>query len=327
MLDSVRCLFNAAAGIAIVCAALAAAVLYIATKLFVKTALDRKQPEIMKKLNKKISGAGKAKEDAAFKETYNEASQKLKSTAHETVEITADDGTKLVGHFFPCDKAQRIIIAFHGWRSCWNYDFGVISEFWHTNNCCVLYAEQRGQNESGGQYIGLGLTERYDCVDWINWAICRCGKNIPVYLAGVSMGAATVLMAAGLQLPDNVHGIMADSAFTSPENIFRHIAQNNLHISYALHKPFINKMCRKRINVGFDDYSTVEALKNTNIPVLFIHGDDDRFVPLKMTYENYDACKAPKKLLVVPGADHVMSYYIDKSEYEKAVKEFWKKFD
>ena len=68
-------------------------------------------------------------------------------------------------------------------------------------------------------------------------------------------------------------------------------------------------------------------MRECKVPVLFIHGTDDRFVPIEMTYENYKACVSPKRLLVVPGAEHAMSYLIDKESYEKTVKEFWNDFD
>lgn len=96
------------------------------------------------------------------------ASESLAVQPNETVEIIAHDGEKLVGHYFPCEKPERVIIAFHGWRSSWHRDFGMISDFWYKNNCSVLYVEQRGQNNSSGEYMGFGLTERFDCLDWLN---------------------------------------------------------------------------------------------------------------------------------------------------------------
>lgn len=302
----------------------AAASAYITSKLLVETALDREQPKIMKLANKKISGSGG---NTDFDDAWHKASAELRSKTHEKAEITAADGTKLTGHFFPCEGAKRIIIAFHGWRSSWHGDFGLISDFWHNNNCSVLYAEQRGQNGSGGEYMGFGLTERYDCLDWVNWAICRCGSSLPIYLAGISMGAATVLMSSDLNFPPNVHGIMADCGFTSPKEIWKHVAKNNLHIVYGLRSVFADMACRRKINMSSDGYSSEDALKKTNIPVLFVHGTDDKFVPVEMTYQNYKACNSPKRLLVVPGADHAMSYYIDRQSYENAVKSFWNDFD
>ena len=98
-------------------------------------------------------------------------------------------------------------------------------------------------------------------------------------------------------------------------------------MAYGIRSALIDAMCRQKINVDSGDHSTMDALKKTHIPVLFIHGSDDRFVPVEMTYENYKACASPKRLLIVPGANHAMSYYVNRYEYEKAVKEFWNDFD
>ena len=171
------------------------------------------------------------------------------------------------------------------------------------------------------------MIERYDCLDWIKWVNENNDDNLPIYLAGVSMGASTVLMTSGFDLPDNVHGIMADCGFTSAKAIWKHVVENNMHLSYNIHSKMIEDLCKKKINLNSEDYTTLEALKENNIPVLFIHGTDDDFVPIEMTYDNYKACTAPKKLFVVPGATHAMSYIIDKDGYEKTVKDFWSIFD
>lgn len=313
-----------ATGIAAGTAAVASLSAYVTTKALIDTALDREMPKVMKNANKRISGEKSSGEYTAYLEN---SSRRLAEQPNEIVKITAHDGETLVGHYFPCENPERVIIAFHGWRSSWHRDFGMISDFWHRSNCSVLYVEQRGQNNSGGKHMGFGLTERYDCLDWLKWETERCGSCIPVYLAGISMGAATVLMASGLQLPQNVHGIMADCGFTSANAIWEHIAKDNLHIRFRVRSAIADMMCRRKINVGSKEYSTTDALKHTNVPVIFIHGSDDNFVPVNMTYENYMACASPKELLIVPGADHCMSYFMEKEKYENAVKAFWAKYD
>ena len=245
-------------GAAAALGAAAAAVSYAAMKSHVKIALDRDQPHIYEKQKARHSGAGGQQE--LFK-GLSEAGERLKNSGCETVEITAQDGERLVGHLHRCENAKRLIIAMHGGRSSWTGDFGVISEFWHANNCSVLYAEQRGQGESGGDYMGFGLIERYDCLDWANWANENGFAGLPIYLCGISMGATTVLMAAGLDLPQNVHGIMADCGFTSPHAIWKHVAERNLHLSYSgLAAAIANDMCRKKIQIGAKDYSCADAL-------------------------------------------------------------------
>ncbi len=303
-------------------AAVAAVVSHKTTKTLVNTALDREMPKAMK--NRPMYKSEKDENLLAF---LKEKSEKLKNSVTETVEITGQDGKKLIGHWHHNENDKRIIIAMHGWRSSWTNDFAGIFDFWHDNGCSVLYAEQRAQNGSDGDYMGFGMLERYDCLDWINWANEQNKDNLPIYLAGISMGDSTVLMTSGFKLPENVHGIMADCGFTSAKAIWKHVAQNNMHLSYNIHSRMIEDLCKKKINISTEDYTTLDALKENKIPVLFVHGTDDDFVPIDMTYENYKACIAPKKLLVVPGANHAMSYIVDKDGYEKTVKEFWQEND
>lgn len=294
------------------------------TKYMVNVALNREVPRHTNGAERKLAGS---ETNMNLLKTLRNAGEGLASRGGETVELTARDGTRLVGHWFGQEGAQRVIVAMHGWRSCWCNDFGIVADFWFENKCAVLFAEQRGQGESGGEYMGFGLLERHDCLSWINWVNDRIRKIVPVYLCGVSMGASTVLMAAGLELPDNVRGIIADCGYTSPEAIWKHVAKENLRLSYSTRSVAANDLCRKKIQVGIDDYSCVDAMQECEVPVLFVHGTDDRFVPIEMTYENYKACAAPKRLFVVPGAEHGMSYLVDRDGYQNAVKQFWKDFD
>lgn len=301
-----------------------AGALYMGSEYLVKLALDREMPKSSDKNKAKLAGSKKLVE---FAEAADITANNLENGELREVKIESADGISLAGHWYECPGAKRIIVAMHGWRSSWSRDFGAISEFWHANGCSVLYAEQRGQNNSGGEYMGFGVLERHDCFEWIKWVNENTNSALPVYLSGVSMGAATVLMAAGLELPENVHGIMADCGFTSPHAIWKHVAEKNLHLSYGIIGRVADDMCKRKINIGSRDYSTTYALANTNVPVLFIHGSDDHFVPVEMTYENYKACASPKRLLIVPGADHAMSYYMEKDKYEQSMLDFWKDFD
>lgn len=322
-------------GIAITGAATAAVVSHKITKGLVSLAVDRDSPKdnseehkIPDKIQHKAAAIFKGSEtNALFTQTIESAARKLAEEPHEIVEITAGDGQIMKGHWFPKENASRIIIAMHGWRSSWSHDFGLISSFFKENGCSVLYPEQRGQGASGGTHIGLGILERFDCRDWIDWVNEHNLDGKPIYLAGVSMGATTVLMTSGLELPNNVSGIIADCGFTSPHDISKHIVENNLHMSYGIRGQIADTLCKEKNQIGTKAYSSVCAMKENRIPVLFIHGADDTFVPVTMTYENYKACAAPKELLIVPGADHAMSYYVNREKYEEAVKAFWGKYD
>ncbi len=311
-------------GVVAAVTAAATAATYILTRKLVTVALDREEPKTIGKSKELLTGNANIEQ---VLEMQQEIAVKLETADCEVVEITAQDGTKLVGHLHRAEQAKRTVIAMHGWRSSWAKDFGMLADFLFDNRCNVLFAEQRGQGQSGGEYMGFGLTERFDCLDWITWACEQSFSDLPIYLAGISMGATTVLMTAGFALPQQVHGIFADCGFTAPEEIWRHVAKN-MHVLYdGLCGSLASALFKKKINVEVDSYSTLEAMADCKVPVLFIHGTDDAFVPIEMTYENYKACAAQKRLLVVPGAEHGMSYVVDKEGYEAAVKDFWREFD
>ena len=297
---------------------------YSISKQLTAMALDRTEPKIMNGKKNKISGA---KSTGTYQKIRNEKTGELQTGIYESVEITTYDDIRLTGYWKMCQEPERIIIAMHGWRSSWAVDFAFLSDYLYNNHCGVLYVDQRGQGQSDGECMGFGLLERYDCLEWIQWVNEQTGGNLPIYLLGVSMGATTVLMAAGNPLPENVKGIIADCGFTEPHQIWKHVVERNLHIPYRLHEKTIDKMCREKMKMDVTGYSTITAMKNCTVPVLFIHGTDDKFVPVEMSYENYKACKAPKRLLIVPGAGHGMSYYVNPEEYEKELKRFWEDFD
>ena len=159
-----------ASGLLLGAAAVSGAVSYAIAKRLVAMALDRGAPLPTSRAH--ISGEPA---QLAFAKLREKAAEELESKPSEMVEITARDGIKLVGHWRACPSARRVLIAMHGWRSSWSRDFGLLADFLEKNGCSVLYAEQRGQNNSGGEYMGFGLTERFDCVNWIDWVNEKTG--------------------------------------------------------------------------------------------------------------------------------------------------------
>lgn len=287
------------------------------THNLVGEALDREEPKSVLRMKARIPGLEDPPEWIARREA-------LEQSPHETISIQSFDGTQLTGHLFRADNPRRVVLAMHGWRSSWARDFSLIADFLRDSDCTVLYAEQRGQGTSGGAYMGFGMIERFDCLEWVRWLIGNGFSDCPLYLAGISMGAATVLMTAGFpDLPEHVAGIIADCGFTSAGAEWKHVSEQSLHIPYRAHRRRAEGLCRKRLDLGTEDYSTLDAMAVNRIPVLFIHGLDDTFVPPEMTQQNYNACHAPKRLFLVPGAAHAMSYVVDPKGYEQTVRDFW----
>lgn len=289
----------------------------------VGTALDREEPKVMEKMKRRLKGEGNDDEELL---AYCDAlGQRLRETEHTLVRIESYDGTELAGHLFRAERQKRVILAMHGWRSSWCRDFGPVAGFFQENDCTVLYAEQRGQGESGGEYMGFGMIERFDCLEWIKWLNANGFADSKIYLAGISMGATTVLMTAGFpELPENVAGVIADCGFTSAKAEWKYISENNLRVPYDRRVRHVDALCRKRIELDSDAYTTLDAMKTCRVPILFIHGQADSFVPVEMTMQNYEACASSKRVLIVPGANHGMSYFLDREGYEAAVKAFFR---
>lgn len=307
-----------------VSSAVAAGVAYTVGRMLTDVAINRKIPHYPKRMGNALSGCDINSPEIQF---AIKKSKELKELPVELVSTTSYDGLRLNGRWYPCDNPKRIIIAMHGWRSSWDRDYGMSFDFLKSCGCSMLFPDQRGQNDSDGEYIGFGVLERFDCLRWIKYVIDRFGTDIPIYLLGISMGATTVLMTSGFVLPAAVHGIIADCGFTSPHAIWSHVANNNLRISDKIIYPIANAIAKSKAKFDGDDCSTVDCLSTNAVPVLFIHGTKDTFVPIEMTFENYLACKAPKELFVVPGAGHGVSYLIDTPGYQRAVLDFFSEYD
>ena len=256
-----------------------------------------------------------------FKEVIEKGAGNILSAPYEKVTISSRDGISLAGRYYHVKDGAPLSIIFHGYRSTIGTDCngGYSMSIRRGYNVLVVY--QRAHRESGGKTITFGVKERFDCLDWIAYANERFGKETPILLMGLSMGAATVLMAAGLELPANVKGIMADCGFSSPKEILQEVIKQ---MKFPVRITYFFVRTAARIFGHFDpeEASAIEALKEAKVPVLIIHGDDDRFVPSRMSRENYDACASAKEILIVPGAGHGLSYCVDAKAYEKAVEDF-----
>ena len=244
----------------------------------------------------------------------------------EHITIKSRDGLTLHGDYlkaFPENDINKIAICFHGYTSCGISDCSSIGRFLHSLGFDILIVDQRAHGKSEGDYVGFGILDRFDCISWMNYVNDRFDGQKDIVLFGVSMGGATVLMASGTEgFPENVRAIIADCAFTSPYDVFCHVLKKDYKLPRFPIMNINNYLSRKKAGYGFKDYSTLEAVRNTKCPILFIHGKNDNFVPTIMTEENYEACNSPKDILIVENASHAASYYENSKVYEAKVKEF-----
>ncbi len=292
----------------------------IQLNLFLNLAIGRKGGRYKK------NGKKRNKETAAAVSYESELAKELMwldTQAQEEVTIMSQDRYKLVGRYIPAGLPQRLLIMFHGWHGSWRRDFGMCARAFLKEGSSLLCVEQRAQGKSEGKYIGFGILERFDCMSWIRYAEKRFGTELPVYLYGVSMGASTVLMASGRIVSEAVKGVIADSGFTSAYDMVVQFGNRFLHKGEYPDIPRINRMCRRRAGYDLKDYTTLDSMKTCRIPVLFIHGIIDDFVPYYMTLENYHACTSEKQLLLVEGAGHCRSFVQNRDAYMQAVSAFF----
>ena len=186
--------------------------------------------------------------------------------------------------------------------------------------------------------IGNMAQQLYSTVDSIvvgnyvgDGALAAVGASGPilnlllVLFMGISMGAATVLMASGLELPPNTRGIVADCGFTTPWDIMAHVARRDYKLPRALLwvlLSLLDLLARAAAGFSLKGADTRQALAHTQLPVLFLHGEKDDFVPVSMTEENYHACASPKALRLVPGAEHAQSFGVDTPGCEETIQRF-----
>lgn len=243
-------------------------------------------------------------------------------------EILSADGLKLRAMYIPRKNAKGIIICMHGYHSAVDIEFVPEIRFLWNLGYGILLPWQRSHGQSEGRYITYGVKERYDCRRWIQYANEQLGaKHKDVFLCGISMGCATVLMASGLRLPANVRGIIADCGFTSPWEIIRHVIKTRYHLPPYPLMFFLEAVCRIVAGFSLKEASAQEALRKNKIPVLFIHGDEDKYVPVWMTYSNYEACVAPKELYIVHGAAHALAFSYDRKEGKRRIRNFIQRYE
>ena len=260
----------------------------------------------------------------AYGEYYSQivaADRWLKNRGCQDVFVDSKDGLRLHGLWVNGENAKGTVILFHGYRSTYLVDSSMALEFYYTAGYNLLIPDQRAHGKSEGKYITFGVKESDDLLRWIGFHNRNFGM-FPVILSGLSMGASTVMFAANEDLPANVKGIIADCGFTSPKDILSEVYKKVTHLPPMLSMWAVNIFTKTIAGFSITEKDTRLTLADSKVPVLMIHGRDDGFVPCKMSEIGYEACKGKKKLLIVDGADHGVSFIQDRQGYTDAVVSF-----
>lgn len=245
----------------------------------------------------------------------------LNDRTYERVSIVTNDGLTLSGRYYHIKDGAPLDIGFHGYRSHPVTDFSGGSELSFQMEHNLLLVDQRAHGQSDGRTISFGILERQDLLCWVDYAIQRFGMDVNIFLYGVSMGGATVLMASELSLPSNVKGIIADCPYDNPMDVILHVGKST-PFPQALIKPFA--ILGAKIYGGFDlrETTAAQAVKNTKIPILIIHGEADTYVPCHMSEAAANANPVMVHRHTFPNAPHGISYLTDTPRYHKIVNEF-----
>ena len=261
---------------------------------------------------------------AEFAESIPRARQWLREHNAQDVQITSFDGLTLRGQWISAERPFATIILFHGYHSHHLNDFAAIYGYYHSIGLNLLLVRQRAHGESEGAYITFGVKERRDVLSWIDFHNRTHGAD-NVYLGGMSMGASTVLFAAGEELPPNVRGITADCGFSSPADILSHIIKRDFHLPPKLVLPLMEVWARILGGFSFYECDSRDTLSRARVPILFIHGRADTFVPSYMSEAGWAACASEKEIHLIEGAGHGRSYLHETQRLRDALLDFFKR--
>ncbi len=238
------------------------------------------------------------------------------------VEIKSFDGLTLRGRYFEYSPDAPIELILHGYRGNSRRDvtgglFRCI-ELGHS----ALLVDHRGAGDSGGNVTSFGALERHDCLGWINFIVENINKDAVIYIGGVSMGAATVMLVSEMDVPRNVKCVLADCGYTSAEDIIKKVMRD-MKLPPKLLFPFVRLGGKLFGRFDIMDASPIKAMKNAKLPIIFFHGRDDDFVPCEMSQRNFDECVAKKEFVVIDGARHGLCFPVDRKRYVDELRKFY----
>ncbi len=227
-------------------------------------------------------------------------------------------------YLLPKMDSDIFVVLVHGYSAA-PRNMGVYAKHYYELGYNIIAPSMNGHADSETQRITMGWEDRLDIIDWINY-IVEDYPDAKIIVHGVSMGSATTMMALGEELPENVKVAVADCGFTSIWDIFDYKISKVVNIPGDPILTSANTV--NKIVSGFDykKASAIEQLKKATVPTLFIHGEEDTFVPFEMLQKLYDAAACEKDIVTIPGAPHARNSIVDPERYWTAVDNFVKKY-
>lgn len=241
---------------------------------------------------------------------------------YEDLMIKSFDKLNLYAKYYEYDKDSPIEIMFPGYRGNAERDLSTGVKRAFKCKRSVVLVDQRASGRSDGNTISFGINERIDCLYWARYVSEKFGINRKIIITGISMGAATVLMASSLDLPSNVVGVLADCPYNMPKDIINKVVKD-MKLPPKLIYPFIKLGARLYGNFDLEAASPIEAVKNTKLPIIFFHGSNDDYVPCNMSEKLYNACVSEKRIVKIEEGLHGTSYLTNPSLYLEELNHFF----
>lgn len=250
------------------------------------------------------------RQTAALKDTFIENNGK-RLHAYYAAASRPTAKTAVIVHGYT-DNAIRIMMIGYLYNNDLDY------------NILLPNLQYHGQSEGGA--IQMGWKDRLDVLKWMNMANTIYGDSTRMVVHGISMGAATTMMLSGEKQKEYVRCFVEDCGYTSVWDEFSQELEVQFHLPEFPLMYTASWLCKQKYGWSFREASALEQVKKCRLPMLFIHGDADTFVPTWMVYPLYEAKPEPKELWIVPGAEHAVSYLENKEEYTRRVKEFIERY-
>ncbi len=254
--------------------------------------------------------------------TLNATEEWLQTAESRKISVKTEDGYTLIAAEFPAaEDNHKWVLILHGYTG-WKEEMYPFAYWYHEQGYHVIVPDLRCQGESEGDFIGMGWTDHYDCMLWFDYILSQDG-DAGIVLHGQSMGAAAALMISGDEERSvNIDAVISDCAYTDAYAMFGEKIKDWFHLPAF---PLVDTACLVlRMRGGYDlkDASAIDAVRNSRVPTLFIHGDMDEMISVQMSKDLYEAAGCPKELLIIEGAGHAQAHEKDLEAYFGAIRVF-----
>lgn len=252
----------------------------------------------------------------------NETQEWLKDAPRQKIFSTTEDGYTLVAEeFFTENSTHKWALVLHGYTG-WKEEMYPFACWYHEEGYHVIVPDLRCQGESEGDFIGMGWTDHFDCMNWISYILAQ-DPDAVIVIHGQSMGAATALMITGEEdIPGNIAAVVSDCAYTDAYSMFGEKIGEWFGLPAFPLVDTARIVLRLRGGYDLEKASAVDAVKKSATPTLFIHGDEDAMISVDMTKQLYACAACPKELLIVEGAGHAQAQDKDPDTYYGTIKMF-----